>query len=118
MDYDLFSEWLFQELNVEPLPESIVAFCFNIYESCLNNQFDVQLVGCSQFDSDNDDWACSAVFTTGENVFSFLASDWEDALEIINQVLIKAIERESLRDLFKNKHVAYGFVDGDLSLVK
>ena len=118
MDYSLFEEWLFQSFNNESLSDDIVAFCFNLYESDNNCQFDVQLVGCSQFDSEEDDWACSAIFTTGENLFSFEASDWENALESFSQVLIKIIECATFKDAFRNKHIAYGFVDGDLSIVR
>ena len=89
------------------MSDDIVAFCFNLYESDNNCQFDVQLVGCSQFDSEEDDWACSAIFTTGENLFSFEASDWENALESFSQVLIKIIECATFKDAFGNKHIAF-----------
>ena len=34
----------------------------NLYESEDDNRFDVQLVGCPEFDEENEDWACNEVF--------------------------------------------------------
>ena len=118
MDYSLFIEWLSQSLNNKSLSDDIVAFCFNLYESDDDCQFDIQLVGCSQFDSEEDDWACSVTFTTGENLFPLEASNWENALETFATIITKAVECASLKDIFKNKHIAYGFVDGDLYIVR
>ena len=115
---DLFNKWLLSIID-EKLPDGIVALCFNLYESfAQENQFDVQLIGSPIFDYEDSDWACNEIFTTGENVFSFYAENWETALEKIDNSIRRVMEIDQFFIFFNNKHIAYGFVDGDLTIIR
>lgn len=110
-----FVDWL-SKIFAGGLPDGIVAFCFNLYESEDENQFDVQLVGCPEFDEENEDWACNEVFSTGEDLFPLRADDWEDALRVFSDLLDQTLKEKRFDSVFGAKHIAFGFVDGDLTL--
>ena len=62
--YERFAEWLDIVLNTE-LPNELTAFCFNLYEE-ENYTWSVELIGASQFDEEDSDWACYEVFDSRE----------------------------------------------------
>lgn len=75
----LFSTWLGRVLS-KITKESIVAFCFNLYEED-DTAFSIQVVGCPSYDKQNDDWACNSAFSSKEDVFYFKSNDWNSALQ-------------------------------------
>jgi len=111
-----FATWI-NDLLSGAMPDNIIAYCFNLYETELDTQFDVQLIGTECFDLDNDDWACNAVYSSGENLFSFQAKDWEDALDVFGKELARYLRSDNCFMVLKKSHMAYGFVDGDLQYV-
>lgn len=112
-----FAKWVKEQLK-KGVPEEVKAFNFNLYESDEETEFDIQLVGCPQFDADNDDWACDEIFSSGEDLFRFKAEDWEKAEIEAQKIIMTYLESDNCDEVFKGKHIAYGFVDGDLHLIR
>ena len=65
-DYVLFSNWLDRIMEQE-LPKGIIAYNFNIYEGA-KGTYDIQLVGTDEYDENDEDWACTDYFTSGEDI--------------------------------------------------
>ena len=112
-----FKAWLEKQLSRE-IPDNIIAFNFNLYESETEDQFDVQLIGCKEYDLEDEDWACNSDFSTEEDLYSFSADDWEDALK----TLIKSVKDylqscSTPNKLTTAEYVTAGFVDGDLEVI-
>lgn len=118
--YDKLVAWIDESL-AQGIPEDVVSVCFNIYEDG-DNIWSMELVGCSSFDPDDDDWACDEVsdFGTRNNPFSWsFEGDWEAVISDMVAKLTKYLESDGSADkLTKLEGVAVGFVDGDLIILK
>ncbi|MBL52273.1 MAG: hypothetical protein GY695_14980 [Aestuariibacter sp.] len=113
-----FIEWLDRQLNVD-IPSDVIAFNINIYES----PFNVELVGSSEFDPENEDWACNEDWVSEPRMESVSAelfgSSWEEAQENIF-AMAKAYLSSGVtnaKKLNSAKAFAVGFVDGSLRYV-
>ena len=117
--YKLFEKWL-NSILVENTFEGVKAFNFNLYEDYDENNtvFMVQLIGAPSYDSDNSDWACEEIFSTGENLFQIPnCNDWEVCLQIFEEAIKRFItDGKNANVLLKSEAVTYGFVDGDLEI--
>lgn len=111
-----FSFWLDKHLsNAKNL--DIKAYNFNLYEG-EEDEYDIQLVGASYYDSENDDWACDTIFSSEEDLFTIKNEDWECALEECIEMVKKYSDSGELKHLFSNaERVTAGFVDGDLEII-
>jgi hypothetical protein len=115
-----FFDWLNHNLSKE-LPNNIVAFNFNLYESP-ENSYLVELVGCNSFDEGDSDWACDEVFDTRDKQFAIPMKDngtnWEQGLihatELIDKYLQEGKYAEKLTSCLA---VGVGFVNGDITIV-
>lgn len=59
---EAFETWLNKYLILD-FPPEVKAINFNFYESSGGeDEFDVQLIGAPQYDRDDPDWACNAIF--------------------------------------------------------
>ena len=108
---------LLEGLEREQIPKRVIAWHFDLYEP-----YALQLAGSSSYDGNDDDWAC-------EDEDEFYPQSSRLQLEILNELswrqvlklLVQALRelREQMPDakIFKCKHVAAGFVDGDLILI-
>ena len=112
-----FTKWIYDAVK-DGVPENVAAYCFNLYESAENGRYYIQLVASPSFDEDDPDWACDECFTTGENVFSIEAGGYEEALEKFSAMIEKPVSQCELPACFTGKRIAYGFVDGDLYIVR
>lgn len=109
----LFSTWLDRVLS-KITKESIVAFCFNLYEED-DTAFSIQVVGCPSYDKQNDDWACNSAFSSKEDVFYFKSNDWNSALQEGIELVENYMRNGHYSSLLKEKEaICIGFVDGDL----
>ena len=112
-----FKKWLSNQMEKIAF-EGIVAFNFNLYEEENEGSFSAQLVGCSRFDENDEDWACSVVFSSDEDLYRFNSNDWEDALNEFIETLKEYLQNNPNSELLKSgKHIAVGFVDGDLEII-
>ena len=109
--YEEFSRWLDDLLEINELPDSTKAICFNLYaESEEENLYSAQI-------------ACDMVWSSEENVFIVDTSDEDDTGWKHAQDLFKEMVEEYFRTgkygriLRSFEGAAIGFVDGDLELL-
>ncbi len=116
--YETFEAWLNKYLILDISPK-VKAINFNLYESSGGeDEFDVQLIGAPQYDHDDPDWACNAIFSTGEDLCHIKATDWEDCLRIVVEYIQKYLSFGTYAKKMKNfLAVTAGFVDGDLEII-
>lgn len=119
--YDEFAKWL-DNLLKNDMPDSVIAYNFNIYDE-EDETYGVQLIASDEFSEDDDDWACSEVYTSEEDIFYIDHSDEKDAdcergLEFISQLVDMYINDGKFSDKLKDvKAVGAGFIDGDINIV-
>jgi hypothetical protein len=110
-------DWLIKINKTDELSSDIVALSFNLYEP-----YGLELVGSTWYDEDDEDWACEEDFEpTQRSCPDFEISGnpkWEDVLEIVVEILKELSNELSDLNLFKVKHIAVGFVDGNLTVIK
>lgn len=112
-----FTKWVDKHLS-QVDTSKVKAFNFNLYESDEENEYDIQLVGSSYYDSDNDDWACDTIFSSEEDLFTINSDDWEIALEDCIELVKEYSVSGELKHIFQNaERVTAGFVDGDLEII-
>ena len=118
--YHLVESWI-DNLNLNVIPEDVVAFCFNLYDGCDNLHWSMELIGADSFDAENDDWACGEItdFKSRETVFKWTQGcNWEAALEQMVSALKEYLDKGRYAPILKSKiAVAVGFTDGDLEIL-
>lgn len=98
--------------------ESVAAVSVNLYDSG-NHYWSLEVVGTSDFDEINSDWACEEIYTSRNEPFSWhQMENWETILDTIVLELENYLNFGSYaKELKTYKAVATGFVDGDLTIV-
>ena len=110
-------DWIDRSLS-EPIDKSVIAFCFNLHEP-----YGIELIGASEFDPENDDWACTETFEPSQRDMdiprSECAGGWEECLQTMSSYIKKYLtsNRPGVKILLASKAVAIGFVDGDLKII-
>jgi hypothetical protein len=119
--YIEFEKWL-SKLLENDMPDNTAAYNFNIYEE-EDETYGVQLIASDEFSEEDDDWACSEIWSSEEEIFYIDHSDEKDAdrergLEFISQLISDYLEKGEKADKLKAvKAVGAGFVDGDLKIL-
>ena len=115
--YETFEKWLNDTLE-QQLPDSIRAFCFNLYDDG-DNCWSVELVGCSRFDDSDPDWACDEVFDNRDEPFA-----WEEEADMdhifagVKVMILQYLTDGAHADVLKSyEGLGMGFVDGDMELL-
>ena len=104
-----FKSWVKKQMK-KPISDEVIAFNFNLYENS-DDGYDVQIVGCPTYDSDDPDWACRAIFSSEEDLFHFLSEDWESALTDFQAVLEDYLDSNTDKNaLTACKYISFGFV--------
>ena len=110
-------KWILEIDKTETIPSEIIALSFNLYEP-----YEIELVGSTWYDKKDGDWACDEDFVPEQrecpnfeipNNFK-----WKEVLKIVLQLLKELSLELADTQVFKVKHIATGFVDGDLKVVK
>ena len=116
--YETFEVWLNKYL-IRGISPDVQAVNFNLYESSGSDEdFDVQLIGALKYDPNNPDWACNAIFSTGEDLCHIKATDWEECLQIIIAYVQRYLSNGKYVEKIANlQAVTVGFVDGDLEII-
>lgn len=113
------SDWIDNTL-INNFMDNIVAIAFNLYDDG-NNTWSLEMVGTSEFDIDDSDWACNELsdFGTRDNPFVWNAeSSWEDILQSVSTILKKYLEEGKNADRLKMlEGIGVGFVDGDIEIL-
>lgn len=115
--YNGFSSWLDNAMS-GGIPEESAAAYFCLYEEQGEHLWAVQLICTECFDSDDDDWACEGIFTTGEDLFRWDTDmEWEDALNTAEKLVEKYLSEGKYGETLKALHgVGVGFDDGDITI--
>lgn len=112
-------DWIDFQL-VDAKLKGVVAFCFNLYE-LEDNGYEMDLIGASSFDIDDEDWACDEVtsFNSRNPFYEFNCDgNWENALDYICKEINKYLQDGKYSSILKSKKcVAVGFVDGSLEIL-
>lgn len=108
---------LLEGLEREEIPKRVIAWHFDLYEP-----YALELAGSSSFDADDDDWACEdedEFYPQSSRLqLDFLSElSWRQVLKMLVQALRELREQMPGAKIFKCKHVAVGFIDGDLILI-
>ena len=108
---------LLEGLEREEIPKRVIAWHFDLYEP-----YALQLAGSSSYDGDDDDWACEdedEFYPQSSRLqLEFLNElSWRQVLKMLVQALRELREQMPSAKIFECKHVAVGFVDGDLILI-
>lgn len=115
---EVIKKWIVNIDKTEVLPSEIAALSFNLYEE----PYSIELVGSTWFDEKDEDWACDEDFEPTQRScpdFEIPGNlKWEEVLEIIATILKNLIEELSDVRLFKVEHIAVGFTDGNLTILK
>ena len=117
LNYEMFENWLDKTLSRE-IPDSVVAFCFNIYEDA-DDKWSLELIGASSFDAEDSDWPCDEVFTTRDNPLPwFEDAECKQIQQEVQDIIKKYLERGRFAYKLREKEgIALGFVDGNLILL-
>ncbi|WP_462152571.1 hypothetical protein [Pseudoalteromonas xiamenensis] len=116
-----FTKWINKALETE-IPKEVVAFCFNLSETSVG--FKMELIGSSEFDNENPDWACEEIFEAKpreiEISSKFCGKNWEQCLNNSVLLITKYLgsNQSGAKILNNSLGVAVGFVDGDLEIIK
>ncbi len=115
----LVANWIDNALDKE-ISKKIEAFCFNLYE-LTDKKWSLEIVVSSEFDIEDEDWACDAeeTFGTRENQLVWENdSEWDEVLEDVISALNEYMKNGKYTEILKErKAVAVGFSDGDLELI-
>lgn len=123
MMFDEESEWLddvLENMSETGIPTEVIAFGFNLYDEG-NGNWSMELIGASEFDTDNEDWLCNEVtdFNTRDNPFQwYKKAKWEEILDDITDFLKRYLRNEIYADILKAKSgIGVGFVDGNIRIL-
>lgn len=117
-----FKAWLMGSASTA-IPASVRAFSFNLCERDNDSSpFAVELIGSSEFDTEDSDWACDEVWAATPRMLeipvAFSSRSWEGCLARVKRLVVATIDEDGTGEVFKSREgVAVGFVDGDLDLV-
>lgn len=123
--YSEFKKWLDDLLENNDMPDTTKAFNFNLYEEAEGeNIYGIQLIAADEFDeNDGGDWACSEVWSSGEDIFCVDSSDeedtgWKQALKFISELVCDYLSEGTYKDILLGAEaVGIGFVDGDIDIL-
>ena len=125
--YEAFSNWLDNLLENNEMPESTVAFNFNIYDEAMDGLvYAMQLIASDRFDADDEsgEWSCYDVWSSEEDLFMLDFSDEEDqSFEYIQKIFTDFVSEYLENGKFKNilldsQGIGIGHVDGDLAIIR
>lgn len=115
---EVIKKWLIQINQKDKLPQNIVALNFNLYEG----PYALDLIGSATYDESDEDWACNEDYIPGLRRCPSLEfpddKNWEEVLKIVESILKDLIREMPDIELFKVQHIAVGFVDGNLIIIK
>jgi len=119
-----FEGWLREGFH-DDVPSGVKAFAFNLLEPANADgvRFAVELVGSSQFDPNDSDWACEEIWEPAQRLLpipsSYSGDSWEQCLEAIKSLVVASLlsQNHPAACLKSRLGVGVGFVDGDMHVV-
>lgn len=114
------NDWLKHVSKTEQLPASVNAIYIGLFEGDPNYQ--IYMTGSNAYDSDDDDWACDEDFEPKQKYLDSQVQtgtiEWDTFLNHVVEMVKQHINNHPDSILNKAEHVAAGFDDGDLVLIK
>ena len=111
--------WLIKISQDDNDENGIIALYFGIYET--STGFCLYLTGSKEYDTTDDDWACSVDFEPKENYLSIDSTmDWEQFLKTVSAIIEECVNEHPIGSakLFSGKIIAIGFDDGRILRIK
>jgi predicted transcriptional regulator YdeE len=118
----LIHSWITRIDEIEKIPDSIIAFNFGIVET--EDGYHVYLIGVSDYDVEDDDWACEEDFIPEEKYLDLGAVssnwDWEEVQSIVKDSVEQYIRTSASPKSFVHKaeYLTTGFDDGELERIE
>lgn len=112
--------WI-NQLALTEIPENVAAFYFNLYDKCNDLDWEMELLGTSWFDLEDEDWGCDEVTDFESREAPFLwqrAANWDVVLDEVIAALKEYLENGKYADVLKSKEgVGVAFDDGDIHIL-
>ena len=118
--YDEFASWLDTALSL-PIPPSVRAYSFNLYEH--EDSYQLQVSGADNFEITAGVWSGDPIFFTDTEYLFGLEKregddDWQRGLQEALALIESYLSRGRRKDLLTGSlGVGCGFVDGDAHIV-
>ncbi len=116
-----FEDWLEKAFEFD-IPVEVAAFSFNLFEGG-SDMFGIEIIGASEFDLKNEDWACEEIWEPSQRTLSipieYSGEDWQRCLEVMRNLVVKFLStnKNSARKLKSRNGIGIGFVDGNLEII-
>jgi hypothetical protein len=119
----VFTDWIKRISQSGPPPSDISAFNIGLFES--PNGYTAYLIGSTEYDPADDDWACQGDYSPKEKYLELPSGfvhgkDWQEIEErmvkTVNRFLLLTNDSENI--LTKAPVITIGFDDGTLIRVK
>lgn len=115
---DVIKEWIKKIDEEKSIGKEIKALYFGIGEI----DYSLRLTGAIEYDKEDEDWACNEDYIPKNEECREIeypeGIDPEKVLRIIKKALKEIISEFKEIELFKGRHVAVGFDDGELYIIK
>ena len=117
------ADWFDRIGRTSPPPVGIVALNIGIFET--PNGYTIYLTGSTEYDPDNDDWACREDYSPKERYFELPSEftsgkDWKEVEEDLKLLIRNILSSDQFANnvLAKTEVFAVGFDDCDLTRLK
>lgn len=116
-----FEDWLSKSMS-QGIPAEVVSYSFNLFEYSSGN-YGIEVIGASEFDPDNRDWACEEIWEPDPRMLDipadFCCSEWETCLRDVRSLLLSVLEKPTpaVARLKNSQGIGIGFVDGDMEII-
>ena len=118
--YKEIAAWI-DQLALNEIPDNVAAFYFNLYDKCNDLDWEMELLGTSWFDLEDEDWGCDEVTDFESREAPFLwqrAANWDVVLDEVIAALKEYLENGKYADVLKSKEgVGVAFDDGDIHIL-
>ena len=117
------ADWFDRIGRTSPPPVGIVALNIGIFET--PNGYTIYLTGSTEYDPNNDDWACREDYSPKERYFELPreftdGKDWQEVEKDLQELIRNILSSDQFANnaLAKTEIFAVGFDDGDLTRLK
>lgn len=117
---EFFCRWVDASLSVS-LPNSVKGICFNL-TNVYDNEYAVEMIGASRFDSNDPDWGCDEAWEASPRQIDVpsgqFGTGWEECLEGMSKLILEYLASGAKSEILKSvQGIGVGFVDGDLRVL-
>lgn len=115
-----FCRWVDTSLSAS-LPNAVKGICFNL-TNVYDNEYAVEMIGASRFDSNDPDWGCDEAWEAMPRQIDIpsgqFGKGWEECLEGISKLILEYLASGAKSQVLKSvQGIGVRFVDGDLHVL-